>query len=77
VVEKFERYTIDFVKLVKDDTGNEIYKDATIDDADEFILMGHFTGIHGIDIAEAIFASGNLSDCANMFERITGEEYNG
>lgn len=74
-MEKFERYSIEPVKLVKTDK-SESYTDVKAEEvADEYILMGHYTAIHGINVAEAIFASGNKQDVVNMYERIAGVKY--
>lgn len=71
---KFTHYSIDPVKLVKKEE-QEIYEDATLETADEFILMGHTTGVHGIDTAEAIYAAPTILEAEYMYERITGEKY--
>lgn len=75
MIEKFEKYSIEAIKTATDEDNREIYKEATFEDADEFILMGHYTAVHGIQVQEAIFAAGDLRSCILMFNRITGKDY--
>lgn len=72
----FTSYSIDPVKFIKDpETGQEIYEDCTAEEAQEYIIHGHYEGAaHGIDLAEPIFA-GEKSHCAYLYAMITGKVY--
>lgn len=72
---QYEYYTIDPVKLYQNDKGEDVMEDAKREEANEFILMGHWTATHGVDISEAIFAAPTFDSCSYMYERITGRDY--